>query len=269
MAHVRMELFCPWHGRRRWRSRGVAHLVELASALVMMRMIVSVAASRIEPGCALIAACRMAPIVGSAPVIVASVALTAALPVAPAAAAAFGRPGPSSGILAASGDAFFGMSPEDQDRIFFWQPLLASSLIIFSIGYLFFSSRKASDARDARLLKEVDLDEIRSARLAGKAGEDEVLALEEEVATLCVAEMAAAEFFGWGEDTATTRRTSFFLRTPPSEVSRAAAARKGKKATGLDAELRDIAYQSDDWTTIVLFLVGFFALLWLLLVIAT
>jgi len=110
----------------------------------------------------------------------------------------------------------------DEARIFFYQPLFAELLTFVVFGYVFAKVRRAQDARDARLLAEVEIKKLLSAQLAGEqTSATKLEALEAELEVLRSREEAESELVGFGEETPTSRRFSLGIRPPPTDVSRA------------------------------------------------
>lgn len=121
-------------------------------------------------------------------------------------------------------------STADTARIFFYQPLISVLAMFVTYAYIFGKVRSAQEARDERLLAQAELRALQAERLAGRgASEEELKALEAEVKELRAKEERASEFIGFGEDTATSRRFSAGIRPPPTDVSRAFAARFKEK----------------------------------------
>mmetsp|Transcript_42452 Transcript_42452/g.95851 ORF Transcript_42452/g.95851 Transcript_42452/m.95851 type:complete len:235 (+) Transcript_42452:47-751(+) len=135
----------------------------------------------------------------------------------PSAAAWLTTAGSSGGAVAA------GAIPQggDAERIFFYQPLVAVLLIFLVLGYVFYKTRRLQDARDERLLCEVELRKLQAALLSGGSREADIEALEEQVKLLRAKEEAESELVGFGEDSPTSKRYSLIIRPPPSDVSRA------------------------------------------------
>mmetsp|Transcript_24184 Transcript_24184/g.61390 ORF Transcript_24184/g.61390 Transcript_24184/m.61390 type:complete len:248 (+) Transcript_24184:76-819(+) len=145
----------------------------------------------------------------------------------------------------ASGSPF--MSLEDNDRIFFWQPLFASSFFLLAFARMFWKTRRTQELRDAWLLKEVEADELKSAKLAGEKVDDaKIEALLAEVGALKAEQAVEQELIGWGESSPTSQRTSFKIRIPPTDTSRKFAQRL--KAKVEKAEAKEAASNSSDET---------------------
>jgi len=129
------------------------------------------------------------------------------------------------------------LSSEDADRIFFWQPLIALLFVFGSSAYVFGKIQRAQEARDGRILKEVELRKLRASRMAGgKEDADlDLAAMEAEIESLRAVEQEEQKLVKVGEDTETTEEFSISLRLPTTEVSRKYAKLEAEAASSRPA----------------------------------
>lgn len=130
------------------------------------------------------------------------------------------------GLSAGAGAVEVVGTTSDAARIFLYQPLVSVVLMFAGYWYVLGKVQKAQDARDERLLAEERLRQLQAGQMAGQAVlAGELEALEAEVEKLRMKEERESEVIGFGESSPTTRRYSYNIRVPPTEVSRRLAAR--------------------------------------------
>ncbi|CAJ1439172.1 unnamed protein product [Effrenium voratum] len=108
------------------------------------------------------------------------------------------------------------------EQLVIWQPLCAAVLIFSSYAYIFWKSGRATEARDLRMAKELQLRKLRGQQLVrGPDAGADVEACEAELELLREEEKRERELIGFGTASPTSRRYSLELNSlPQTETSR-------------------------------------------------
>ncbi|CAK9075698.1 Uncharacterized protein (Fragment) [Durusdinium trenchii] len=131
------------------------------------------------------------------------------------------------------------------EQLVVWQPLFAAVLIFSTYAFIIWKSGRATDSRDRRMTKELELRRLRGAQLVRGGGAD-VEACETELELLKEEEKRERELIGFGTASPTSRRYSLELSSlPQTDASREYMLMQPTKLE--DPQPPRPAQQSDEW----------------------